>query len=66
MRTVSSPAGEFAGPPPIPPGIVYWYGRATGAWWAVVPGRGGPRLVEAVSRDALAATVHWHLRCSGW
>lgn len=49
-------------PPPIPAGIMHWHGRATGSWWAVIPGREGLRLVEAVSADALAVTVDWYLR----
>ncbi|MGP4026104.1 hypothetical protein [Actinomadura sp. 3N407] len=49
-------------PPPIPRGVTHWHGDATGSWWAIVPGRAGPRLVEAASRDALAVTVDWHLR----
>lgn len=40
--------------PPIPSGVMHWHGRATGSWWAVVPGRHGARLIEAPSRDALA------------
>ena len=49
-------------PPPVLSGVVHWYGRATGSWWALVPGREGLRLVEAVSADALAVTVDWYLR----
>lgn len=49
-------------PPPIPPGVVAWHGHATGSWWALLPGRDGPNLVEAVSESALAYTVDWHLR----
>lgn len=58
---IPSPTGP---PPPIPLGIMYWRGHATGSWWAVVPGRGGPRLIEAVSEDALAVAVDRHLRWS--
>lgn len=49
-------------PPPIPKRVVHWHGDATGSWWAMVPGRYGDRLVEAVSADALAVAVDWHLR----
>jgi hypothetical protein len=49
-------------PPPIPAGIPHWHGRATGSWWAMVPGRQGPRLVEAPSEDALAVMVDANLR----
>ncbi|GAA0215507.1 hypothetical protein GCM10009527_009210 [Actinomadura nitritigenes] len=49
-------------PPPIPDGIMHWYGEATRAWWAVVPGRHGARLIEAPSEDALAVMVDWNLR----
>lgn len=49
-------------PPPIPGGIPHWFGEATRAWWAMVPGRDGPRLVEAPSEDALAVMVDVNLR----
>lgn len=49
-------------PPPIPEHIVHWHGSATGSWWAVLPGRQGPSLIEAVSEEQLAAMVDWHLR----
>lgn len=52
--------------PSLPPGIVHWYGRATGSWWAMIPGRRGPFLVEAVSADALASAVHSYLRRAAW
>ncbi|CNE14280.1 Uncharacterised protein [Mycobacterium tuberculosis] len=48
--------------PPIPKHIVYWYGKATGSWWAMLPGRQGARLIEAVSEEQLAAMVDWHRR----
>ncbi|QXJ19918.1 hypothetical protein AGRA3207_000529 [Actinomadura graeca] len=50
-------------PPPVdrvPEGIQYWYGRATGSWFAIVPwpwARCGVRLVESASEGALAAEV---------
>ncbi|TDC58580.1 hypothetical protein E1281_01115 [Actinomadura sp. KC345] len=53
-------------PPPIPDGITHWHGESTGSWWAILPGRGEWRLVEAVSRDHLAVTVDWHLRRAAW
>lgn len=49
-------------PPPIPDGVVHWHGEVTGSWWAIVPGRHGPRLVEAPSEDALAVMVDWNRR----
>lgn len=49
-------------PPPVLQRVMHWHGRVTGSWWAVVPGPEGPVLVEAASRDALAAVVHRHLR----
>jgi hypothetical protein len=35
------------------PGVRVWYGEATGSWWAMVPLRGGPRLVESPSPQQL-------------
>ncbi|TDD70890.1 hypothetical protein E1293_34225 [Actinomadura darangshiensis] len=35
------------------PGVRVWYGEATGSWWAMVPLRGGPRLLEAPSPQEL-------------
>jgi hypothetical protein len=46
----------------IPKHIVYWHGKATGSWWAMLPGRRGARLIEAASEEQLAAMVDWHLR----
>ncbi|MFE9105665.1 hypothetical protein ACGFJT_35715 [Actinomadura geliboluensis] len=70
MRTLQDTRVDMppvADPPPaIPDGIVHWHGEATGSWWAVLPGRQGPRLVEAPSAAALAITVHWHLRRAAW
>lgn len=48
--------------PPIPKHVVHWHGKATGSWWAMLPGRQGARLVEAASEGQLAAMVDWHLR----
>jgi len=39
------------------PGVVAWYGERTGSWWALVPLRGGARLVEAVSADELRQAI---------
>lgn len=54
---------------PMPQGIKYWYGKATGSWWAIVPGPAGPYLVEEASEELLATTVNYQLRhptrCSG-
>ncbi|TDD79915.1 hypothetical protein [Actinomadura rubrisoli] len=49
-------------PPSIPAGITTWWGEATQMWWALLPSRYGPRLVEAPSAEALAVTVDWYLR----
>jgi hypothetical protein len=38
------------------PGVRAWYGRATGAWWAIVP-VGAGRLVEAVSAEELVSAI---------
>ncbi|MFB4310987.1 hypothetical protein [Actinomadura sp. GTD37] len=35
------------------PGVRVWYGVATGSWWAMVPLRSGPRLLEAPSPQQL-------------
>lgn len=52
-------------PPPIPKQVMHWHGNATGSWWAVIPGRQGPRLIEAHSRDQLAVMVDWEFRMAG-
>lgn len=60
MQTVHNTAVDLPpvpAAPPIPPGVMHWYGRATGSWWAIVPGRNGARLLEAPSEDALARKV---------
>ncbi|GAA2456668.1 hypothetical protein GCM10010191_90120 [Actinomadura vinacea] len=45
------------------PGVWAWYGHATGSWWAMVPLRCGPRLVEALNprelRDAIENAANW-------
>jgi hypothetical protein len=35
------------------PGVRVWYGKATGSWWAMVPLRDGPRLLEAPAPQQL-------------
>lgn len=35
------------------PGVRVWYGEATGSWWAMVPLRDGPRLLEAPTPQRL-------------
>ncbi|GLZ12389.1 hypothetical protein Acsp04_26240 [Actinomadura sp. NBRC 104425] len=35
------------------PGVLAWYGMATGSWWAFVPLGQGARLVEAIDPDEL-------------
>jgi hypothetical protein len=44
-------------------GVCAWYGQATGSWWAMVPVRGVPRLVEALSpqelRNAIVSAQGW-------
>ncbi|WP_067465182.1 hypothetical protein [Actinomadura macra] len=53
----------------VPEGIQYWYGRATGHWFAVVPwpwARCGARLVEAGTEGALAVEVRRLLVHVGW
>lgn len=40
------------------PGVRVWYGEATGSWWALVPTRGGPRLVEAPTPQQLREEIH--------
>ncbi|MFI0354100.1 hypothetical protein [Actinomadura sp. 9N407] len=37
--TARSLQGQF-------PGVRVWFGEATGSWWALVPLRSGPRLLE--------------------
>ncbi len=47
------------------PGLVFWFGRRTGAWWALIPPPGGWRLVEAADpeqRRTPVLTDHWR----GW
>ncbi|MGI5168253.1 hypothetical protein ACQEU3_28280 [Spirillospora sp. CA-253888] len=39
------------------PGVRVWYGEATGSWWALVPLRAGPRLVEAPTPQTLRDSI---------
>ncbi|WP_141577456.1 hypothetical protein [Actinomadura sp. WMMA1423] len=39
------------------PGVRVWYGEATGSWWAMVPLREGPRLLEAPSSQQLREEI---------
>ncbi|NKZ05884.1 hypothetical protein [Actinomadura latina] len=39
------------------PGVRVWYGEATGSWWAMVPLRDGPRLLEAPSAQQLREEI---------
>jgi hypothetical protein len=39
------------------PGVRAWYGEATGSWWAMVPLRSGPRLVEAPTPQQLREAI---------
>ncbi|RFU36907.1 hypothetical protein DZF91_35620 [Actinomadura logoneensis] len=39
------------------PGVRVWYGEATGSWWAMVPLRSGPRLVEADTSQQLRDAI---------
>ena len=46
------------------PGVRVWYGEATGSWWAMVPLRRRPRLVEAPSPQQLRDEIQ-NLRALG-
>ncbi|MEV5828384.1 hypothetical protein AB0L25_22775 [Spirillospora sp. NPDC052242] len=39
------------------PGVRVWYGEATGSWWAMVPLRDGPRLLEAETPQRLRDAI---------
>ncbi|QXJ24954.1 hypothetical protein AGRA3207_006373 [Actinomadura graeca] len=39
------------------PGVRVWYGESTRSWWALVPTRHGPRLLEAPSPQELREEV---------
>jgi hypothetical protein len=45
------------------PGVRAWYGQATGRWWALVPLRRGPRLVEALNPRELREAIE---KAAGW
>lgn len=45
------------------PGVVAWYGTATGAWWAMVRVRQDVRLVEALSPGELREAI---VNAWGW
>ncbi|MCP9954490.1 hypothetical protein [Actinomadura madurae] len=46
------------------PGVRVWYGEATGSWWAMVPLRDGPRLLEAPTPQQLRDDI-MNLRALG-
>ncbi|QFG25544.1 hypothetical protein [Actinomadura sp. WMMB 499] len=39
------------------PGVRVWFGTATGSWWAMVPLRNGPRLLEAETPQRLRDAI---------
>ncbi|MCO5994859.1 hypothetical protein [Actinoallomurus rhizosphaericola] len=39
------------------PGLIFWFGRSTRSWWAVVRVPAGWRLVEAADTDQLTRAV---------
>ena len=39
------------------PGLFFWYGPSTRAWWALIPPPAGWRLVEARNPDELTRAV---------
>jgi hypothetical protein len=39
------------------PGVRVWFGEATGSWWAMVPLRAGPRLLEAPTAQQLREEI---------
>jgi hypothetical protein len=39
------------------PGVRVWYGEATGSWWALVPMRDGPRLIEAPTPQEIREAI---------
>jgi hypothetical protein len=45
------------------PGVRAWYGQTTGSWWALVPLRGGSRLVEALNPHELREAIE---NATGW
>ena len=45
------------------PGLVFWFGRRTGAWWALLPPPAGWRLIEAADPEELTRAV---LNAQSW
>lgn len=45
------------------PGVVLWFGRYTGRFWALVRGRDFARLVEAITPEELATAIR---KPRGW
>jgi hypothetical protein len=45
------------------PGLVFWYGSRTRAWWALLPPPAGWRLIEAADPDELTRAV---LNAQSW
>ncbi|MBE1534852.1 hypothetical protein [Actinomadura algeriensis] len=39
------------------PGVRVWFGAATGSWWAMVPLRDGPQLLEAETPQRLRDAI---------
>ncbi|TDD66172.1 hypothetical protein [Actinomadura rubrisoli] len=39
------------------PGVRVWYGESTGSWWALVPSREGPALLEAPTSQELREQI---------
>lgn len=39
------------------PGVLAWYGKATGSWWAYVPVPGGDWLIEAANPAQLCEAI---------
>ncbi|GAA0345940.1 hypothetical protein NE235_29050 [Actinoallomurus spadix] len=56
-------SGSWASPDPAWvisqrfPGLIFWFGRCTRSWWALVRTPAGWRLVEAADADELTRAV---------